>query len=330
MIDRRGFLAAVAAPLALSRARAEAQSARPKTRLGYLTASTLKRERPWLDALRQGLRDLGYVEGENLTLDLRSSPADAGRLPALAGELVRLKADALVAGGDAAALAIKGATSAIPIVFVAVADPVGIGLVPSLAKPGGNLTGLSDLHADLVGKRLEILKQLAPSTTRVAVLMNPANPTHPIQLKSVEPAARAIGLAVLPLPLEPRGPDDVDRAFAVVKTERPGAMVVLGDRLLGAHAERISELIARNRLPAVFTQRAWVEAGGLVSYGADFADLYRRAATYVDKILKGAKPADLPIEQPTKFLLVVNMKTARALGLTVPQAVLTRADEIVR
>jgi len=308
---------------------AEAQSARPKARVGYLTASTLTREKPWLDALRRGLRDLGYVEGENLVLDLRSSEADSGRLPALANELLRLKADVLVAGGDAAALAVKSATRDVPVVFVTVADPVGIGLVTSLARPGSNITGLSDLHGDLVSKRLDMLKQMAPATSRVAVLLNPGNPAHPIQLKSVETAARAMGLAVLPVPLEPKGPDDVERAFAVVKTERPGGMMVLGDRLLGAHAVRIAELIIGNRLPAVFTQRSWVEAGGLMSYGADFADLYRRAATYVDKVLKGAKPADLPIEQPTKFVLVVNTKTARTLGLTIPPALLARADEIV-
>ena len=298
MIGRRAFLVAVAAPLALSRALAEAQSARPKAQIGYLTASTLKRETPWLAALGQGLRELGYVEGGTLALDLRSSEGKPGRLPALAGELIRLKADVLVAGGDAAALAIKGATTAIPIVFVAVADPVGIGLVPSLAKPGGNITGLSDLHGDLVSKRLDMLKQLVPTTTRVAVLMNPANPAHPIQLRTIEAAARAMGLGILPVPLEPRGPDDVERAFAVVKTERPSGMMVLGDRFLGAHAARIGEMIARNRLPAVFTQRAWVEAGGLMSYGADFADLYRRAATYVDKILKGAGRRICPSSSP--------------------------------
>jgi putative ABC transport system substrate-binding protein len=235
----------------------------------------------------------------------------------------------LVAGGDAAALAVKSATRDVPVVFVTVADPVGIGLVTSLARPGSNITGLSDLHGDLVSKRLDMLKQMAPATSRVAVLLNPGNPAHPIQLKSVETAARAMGLAVLPVPLEPKGPDDVERAFAVVKTERPGGMMVLGDRLLGAHAVRIAELIVKNRLPAVFTQRSWVEAGGLMSYGADFSDLYRRAATYVDKVLKGAKPADLPIEQPTKFVLVVNTKTARTLGLTIPPALLARADEIV-
>jgi len=327
VIDRRGFLAAVTAALALSRALAVAQSNRPKARVAYLTAGTLEREKTWLAALRQGLRDLGYVEGEGIVLDARFANGSSSRLTSLAEELVRLKLDVLVAGGDAAALAAKHATQTIPIVMVTVADPVGIGLVPNLARPGGNITGLSDLHADLVSKRLEMLKQMSPAATRVAVLLNPSNPAHPIQLRAIEEAGRAMGLAITPL--EAKQLDDFERVFASVKGERVGGIMVLGDRFLGTNSRKIADLIARNRLPAVFTQRSWVEDGGLMSYGANFPDVYRRAAPYVDKILKGAKPADLPIEQPTRFDLVVNMKTARALGLTVPPALLARADEII-
>ena len=327
MIDRRGFLAAVTAALALSRALAVAQSNRPKARVAYLTAGTLEREKTWLAALRQGLRDLGYVEGEGIVLDARFANGSSSRLTSLAEELVRLKLDVLVAGGDAAALAAKHATQTIPIVMVTVADPVGIGLVPNLARPGGNITGLSDLHADLVSKRLEMLKQMSPAATRVAVLLNPSNPAHPIQLRAIEEAGRAMGLAITPL--EAKQLDDFERVFASVKGERVGGITVLGDRFLGTNSRKIADLIARNRLPAVFTQRSWVEDGGLMSYGANFPDVYRRAAPYVDKILKGAKPADLPVERPTKFEVVINLKTAKALGLTIPPSLLQRADQVI-
>jgi ABC-type uncharacterized transport system substrate-binding protein len=267
------------------------------------------------------------VDGDTVILIPRFAEGRESRLSALAQELVGRKVAVLVTAGEAAALAVKTATREIPAVMLTVSDPVGIGLVTSLARPGGNLTGLSDLHADLVSKRLDLLKQLTPALTRVAVLMNPTNPAHPLQLKIIETAARAAGVAILPI--EIKEGDDINRAFAAAATDRPGGIMVLGDRFFGAESRRISEQIAKHRLPAIFTHRSWVEAGGLMSYGVSFPDQYQRAAAYVDKILRGAKPADLPIEQPTNFELVVNRKAARELDLTIPPALLARADAIV-
>lgn len=327
MIDRRGFLLAAAAPLLLSVAPGEGQAARPKAQVGYLSAGSPRREEPWLAALRKGLRELGYVDGDTISLLPRFAEGRESRLSALAQELVGRKVDVLVTAGEAAALAVKTATREIPAVMLTVSDPVGIGLVASLSRPGGNLTGLSDLHADLVSKRLELLKQLTPVLTRVAVLVNPTNPAHPLQLKSIATAAGAAGVAILPIELKEG--DEIRRVFAAAATDRPGGIMVLGDRFFGAESRQISEQIAKHRLPAVFTHRGWVEAGGLMSYGVSFFDQYHRAAAYVDKILRGAKPADLPIEQPTNFELVVNRKAARALDLTIPPALLARADAII-
>ena len=327
MIDRRGFLLAAAAPCLLAVAAGECQTARPKAQIGYLSAGSPRREEPWLAALRKGLHELGYVDGETMTLIPRFAEGRESRLAALAKELVGRKVDVLITAGESAALAVKAATREIPTVMLTVSDPVGIGLVASLARPGGNMTGLSDLHADLVSKRLELLKQLRPALTRVAVLVNPTNPSHPLQIKTIETAARTAEVATVPIELKEG--DDIDRVFAAATTDRLGGMVVLGDRFFGAESRRILQEIAKHRLPAVFTHRSWVEAGGLVSYGVSFPDQYRRAAAYVDKILRGAKPADLPIEQPTSFELVVNRKAARGLDLTIPPALLARADEIV-
>ena len=327
MIDRRGFLLAVAAPCLLAVAAGECQTARPAAQIGYLSAGSPHREEPWLAALSRGLHELGYVDGKTVVLIPRFAEGRESRLTALAKELVGRKVDVLVTAGESAALAVKAATREIPTVMLTVSDPVGIGLVASLARPGGNLTGLSDLHADLVSKRLELLKQLRPALTRVAVLVNPTNPAHPLQLRTIEAAARAAEVAIVPIELKEG--DDIDRVFVAATTDRPGGMIVLGDRFFGAESRRISREIAKHRLPAVFTHRGWVEAGGLVSYGVSFPDQYRRAAAYVDKILRGARPADLPIEQPTSFELVVNRKTARALDLTIPPDLLARADAIV-
>ncbi len=315
-------LALLAAPLA-----AEAQPARKVPRIGYLAAGSVEIEKSWLAAFQQGLRDLGYVEGETIVIEQRYAAGRFERLPELAAELVRLKVDVLLVGGEAATLAAKKATSAIPIVIVTVADPVGIGLVASLAHPGGNVTGLSDLHADLVPKRLQLLKEVVPSASRVAVLLNPANPSHPLQLKGLQAGAAALGVTLFSL--EVKGSEDIDRAFATMRKERPGGLFVLGDRVIGTHRRRIGKLAIKSRLPATATNRGWVEAGFLMSYGTIFPDQYRRAATYVVKILKGAKPADLPVEQPTRFELVINGKTAKALGLTIPPSVLLRADQVV-
>jgi len=264
-------------------------------------------------------------------IEYRSAEGKAERLPALAAELVALKVDVIVAGNTRAALAAKQATRALPIVFAAAADPVASGLVTSLARPGGNVTGLSFLAPELVGKCLEQLKQVVPGVSRVAVLWHPGilgERTEQDMLKEVEVAARALGVRVQFI--EARGPADFDRAFSDMTRARAGALTVLTSAMFVSERRRLVDLAARNRLPTVFPWREGVDAGGLMSYGPDLADLFRRAATYVDKILKGAKPADLPVEQPTKFELVINLKTAKALGLTIPQSVLGRADEVIQ
>ena len=314
-------LAFLASPLA-----AEAQPARKVPRIGYLAAGSVELEKSWLAAFQQGLRELGYVEGETIVIEQRYAAGRYERLPELAAELVRLKVDVLVAAPSAAAHAAMKATSAIPIVMHD-GDPVGTGLVASLAHPGGNVTGLATLHVDLAPKRLQLLKDITPSASRVAVLLNPANPSHPLQLKTIQGAAPALGLTLLVL--EVKGPDDIDRAFTRIRKERSGGLLILGDRMFLTHGKRIAELVVKSRLPAIGTVRQYPEHGLLMSYGTNFADLYRRTATYVDKILKGAKPADLPVEQPMRFEMVINMKTAKALGLTIPPLVLLQADQVI-
>jgi putative ABC transport system substrate-binding protein len=283
------------------------------------------------EAFRQGLRDLGYVEGRNLVIEYRDAEGKSERLPALAAELVALKVDVIFAPTTATALAAKQATRTLPIVFAVVADPVTSGFVTSLARPGGNVTGLSFLAPELVGKRLELLKQAIPGVTQVAVLWQPGGlgeRTEKDQLKGAEVAARALGVRVQFV--EARGPADIDRAFSDMTRARAGALTVLTGAMLFTERRRLVDPAAKNRLPAVYPWREGVDAGGLMSYGPNVADLFRRAATYVDKILKGAKPADLPVEQPTKFELVINLKTAKALGLTIPPSVLGRADEVIQ
>jgi len=330
MIDRRAFIRTLTGGLLASPLAAEAQQAGKIARIGYLGTSLAAN--PHLhEALRQGLRDFGYVEGRNVVIEYRSAEGKAERLPALAAELVALKVDVIVAGNTRAALAAKQATRALPIVFAAAADPVASGLVTSLARPGGNVTGLSFLAPELVGKCLEQLKQVVPGVSRVAVLWHPGilgERTEQDMLKEVEVAARALGVRVQFI--EARGPADFDRAFSDMTRARAGALTVLTSAMFVSERRRLVDLAARNRLPTVFPWREGVDAGGLMSYGPDLADLFRRAATYVDKILKGAKPADLPVEQPTKFELVINLKTAKALGLTIPQSVLGRADEVIQ
>ena len=327
---RKRVVVAVTLALAILSVRffSEAQQPKKVPRIGYLSYGSVESEKSWLAAFQQGLQELGYLEGQNIVIEQRHAAGRSERLPELLAELVRLKVDVLVVAGDPAIHAAKKATSTIPIVMVTSPDPVGTGLVASLAHPGGNVTGLSDFHAGVVTKRLELLKDVVPSASRVAVLLNPVNPTHPLQLKDLQ--AVAPPLRVTLLSLEVKGPDDIDRAFATIGRERPGALLVLGDRLFATHQRRIVELAVKSRLPAIYTQRGWVDAGGLMSYGTNFDDQYRRAATYVDKILKGTKPADLPVEQPTKFELVINLKTAKNLGLTIPPEVLMRADKVIK
>jgi putative ABC transport system substrate-binding protein len=328
-MDRRdtvlALLALGAAPLA-----AQAQQAAKVARIGYLSPN-LAASPHLRDAFLQGLRDLGYVEGRNVVIEYRDAAGKYERFPALVTELVSLKVDVIVVTSTPAAVAVKQATRTIPIVFTWAADPVGSGLVTSLARPGGNVTGLSSLTAELVGKRLELLKQAVPGVDRVAVLRQPValgERTAKEMLKAADVAARALG--VQPQFIEARGPDVFAMAFSDMTCARAGALTVLPSAMFLREHRRLVDLAAKNRLPAVYTTRDFVDAGGLMSYGANQPDLFRRAATYVDKILKGAKPGDLPVEQPTKFELVINLKTAKALGLTIPQSVLARADEVIQ
>jgi putative tryptophan/tyrosine transport system substrate-binding protein len=329
-MDRRRFLCSltlgtIAAPLG-----AEAQQAGKVPRIGFLSL-TSPSDRPFLlDAFRQRLRELGWVEGQNIVIDYRYAEDRVDRLPDLAAELVRLRVDLIIASaGTQVATAAKNATETIPIVMIAVRDPVGIGLIASLARPGGNVTGVAgSAGLEWVAKQLELLKETAPKIRRVAILSNPANAYHQLAIREVNVAARSLGVQLQLV--EARGPKEFDAAFAAMAKERVGALLVLSDSIFSSHRTRLADLAARSRLPAAYGIRESVEAGGLMSYGPSFLDFYRRAATYVDKILNGAKPGELPVEQPTKFELVINMKTAKALGLTIPQSLLVRADEIIQ
>jgi putative ABC transport system substrate-binding protein len=308
----------------------EAQQGAKVARIGHLSPNLAARTHLY-EALLQGLRDLGYVEGRNVVIEIRDAEGNLERLPALAAELIALKVDVIVTAGTPAALAAKQATRTVPIVCAGVSDPVTSGVVTNLARPGGNVTGFSTLAPELVGKRLEHLKQAVPGVSRVAVLWEPGGlgeRTDKDMQKAADVAGRALGLRLQFV--EARGPADFDRAFSEMTRARAGALTVLPSNMFGSERRRLVELAAKNRLPAVYERREFVDDGGLMSYGTNFADLFRRAATYVDKILKGAKPADLPVEQPTKFELVLNLKTATALGLTIPQSLLVRADEIIR
>jgi putative ABC transport system substrate-binding protein len=275
-------------------------------RIGFLSPSSLSDPRipRFLEAFRQGLRDLGYAEGQNLAIESRFAEGKWDQLPGLAAELVRVKVDVIVTYTTPATQAAKQATGTIPIVVATVIDPVAAGLVASLAHPGGNITGLSQMLPDLVGKQLQVLKEVAPKISRVALLGNPANAANALQVRHAQDAARALGVRLQPL--EARGPREIESAFAAMTTERAGAVIVLVDSMLIDHRTRIADLAARRRLPTVSGTIETVEAGGLMAYGPSVRDMFRRAAAYVDKILKGAKPADLPIEQPTKFELVIN------------------------
>ncbi len=316
-------LATVLAPLST-----DAQQAGKVPRIGYLSASSPSGGPRLLEAFRKGLRELGWVEGQNIVIDYRYAEGRFDRLPDLAAELVRLKVDIIVAVPTPAAAAAKNATGTIPIVMVSVGDPVGIGLIASLARPGGNVTGLSySVDQKIFGKGLELLKETVPKIRHVAILWNPANPAHPLAIREVNVAARSLGLQLQLL--EARGPNEFDGAFAAMAKERVGALLVVADSMFILHRTRLADLAARSRLPAMYGVRESAEAGGLMSYGPSSSDLWRRAATYVDKILNGAKPADLPVEQPTKFELVINLKTAKALGLTIPQSMFIRADEVI-
>jgi putative ABC transport system substrate-binding protein len=328
-MDRRVFMGALTGGLLAVPLAAEAQPAAKVYRIGLLGTVPLTdpgTSHIW-DGFLEGLRQLGYVEGQNFVIEGRYSEGRSERLPALAAELVQLKVDVIVAAATTADEA-KRTTSTIPIVMTNHGDPVGSRVVASLARPGGNVTGLSALSPALVGKQLQLLKEAVPRVSRVAVLSNPTHPSHPTSLQEAEVAARSLKVRLQIL--EARAPTEVAGAFSTVTKESAGALLVLGDPMFFGERTRIVELAAKSRLPLMSIQKEYAEAGGLLAYGIDQRDSFRRAATYVDKILKGAKPADLPVEQPTKFELVINLKTAKALGLTIPQSVLGRADEVIQ
>ena len=305
---------------------AEAQQAKKVPRIGLLASGQGFGSAG--EALRRGLRELGWIEGQNVAIEYRYGEGKLDRLPALAAELVRLKVAVIVADGDPVIRAAKQATSTIPIVVIAVGDPVREGLVTSLARPGGNITGLTSISDELSGKRLELLKEAFPKVSRVAVLWNPANASNVLELREMEGAARALGLKLQSL--EARGADDFQGAFAGASKDRAHALIVVRDPLIDSRHFQILDFAVDKRLPSMHGETQFVEAGGLMSYGPSRVDLFRRAATYVDKILKGAKPADLPVEQPMKFELVFNLKTAKQIGVTVPQSVLYRADKVIK
>jgi putative tryptophan/tyrosine transport system substrate-binding protein len=307
---------------------AEAQQPKKLYRIGILFVGSSSFYATWIDVFRQGLKELGYIEGKNITIDYRYGEGKADRLPSLAAELVGLKVDVIVSSSTPSVLAVKKATSTIPIVFVSISDPVASGLVASLARPGGNITGLSIVAVELSGKRLELLKEAVPSVTRVAFLWDSANPAQAPQWKEAQAAAQALRLQLQSL--EVRSSNDFDSAFEAALRDRAQALVTTPAALLGAHLKRIVEFAAKNRLPAMYGNPQFVDAGGLMSYAPDYSAQYRRAATYVDKVLKGAKPADLPVEQPTKFEFVVNLKAAKQIGLTIPPNVLARADRVIK
>jgi len=297
-------------------------------RIGFLGNSTAALEANLVGPFREGLRDLGYVEGRNIVIEYRWAEGKYERFPELIAELVALNVDVIVTAGTPAALAVKRSMVRIPLVMAAVGDPVGSGLVESLARPGGNFTGLTAIAPDLEGKRLELLREVVPKVLHVSFLLNPDNALAVASERQARAAAK-----VLHVELQFVGVQEdshLDQAFATIAKERPDAFIVLADRVFLHDRARIVDFAARNRLPAVYPYRELVEAGGLMSFGPNYADMHRRAATYVDKILKGAKPGDLPVEQPTKFELIINLKTAKVLGLAIPQSLLLRADEVIQ
>jgi len=327
MIDRRAFLAGSGAVLLAAPLAAEVQPAGKVYCIGVLEPTSMALNAANLDAFRQGLRELGYVEGRNMRIEYRSADGRSERFPDLAAELVRLKVDVILTRGTPAVMAAKNATGTIPVVMAASGDPVLSGVVSSLARPGGNVTGLSAVVVEVSGKRLELIREVAPGVSRVAALFNMSNPNDALQWKEIETAAPSLRVQLQLLDV--RKPSDFAGAFDAAVKGRAGALVVGLDALTWANHRPIVDLAAKHRLPAIYGGREFVNAGGLIAYGVSYPHLYHRAANFVDKILKGAKPADLPVEQPSKFELVINLKTAKAFGLTIPQSLLQRADEVI-
>jgi putative ABC transport system substrate-binding protein len=307
----------------------DAQQARMATRIGFLSPSSLSdpRTRTFVEAFNQGLLELGWVEGQNMTIEYRWAEERTERLPDLARDLARLKVDVVVASTSPAVQAAKQATGTIPIVMTNAGDAVATGFVVNIARPEANITGLSMMGGELVGKQLQLLKEVVPNLSRVALLWNPTNSSNAPQLLHAQEAARTLGIHLQPL--EVRGAGEIEGAFATMTKQRASAVMVLLDSMLVANRARIGQFAAKSRLPGIYGLTDYAKAGGLMAYGPNVADMHRQAATYVDKILKGRRPTDLPVEQPTKFELVINMKTAKALGLTIPQTVLLQADQVI-
>jgi len=328
-MERRAFiLATISGGLLTAPLAAGGQPAGKVYRIGLLDyAAPDPARQAWWNAFRQQMRDLGYVERQNVTFEPRWAQGDDERLPKLAAELVGLKVDLIVTGGQNAALAAKRATATIPIVTATGTDPVALGLAASLRQPGGNVTGMTSISSELASKRLELLRIVAPRASRIAILWDERNPASRLSVAGTEAAAKTTGLTIHSVPV--RNPAGLEAAFATMVRSRAGALIIVQGPMFFSHRKRLAELAVKHRLPTVMGSREYVEAGGLAGYGPDELDLFRRAATFVDKILKGAKPADLPMEQPTKFELVINLKTAKALGLTIPQSLLQRADQVI-
>jgi ABC-type uncharacterized transport system substrate-binding protein len=330
-MDRRTFLAGTGAVLVAAPLAVEGQPAGKVARIGVLgdTAPPVETSYSGIAAFLQELRDLGYEEGRHVTIEYHWAEGQRERLPGLAADFVRSRVEVILALGPAAAQAAKNASTTIPVVFVGSGDPIAEGLVSSLARPGGNVTGLALIAGlDIVGKRLALLKEVVPGVTRMAMLWNPTNPSHVPALKEAPGIAQSLKVELRAVAA--RGPEAFDGAFAAMRRHRVGALLVLADGVFVLQAERLVTLSAENHLPTIYGNRTFTEAGGLMSYQGSFVTLYRRAAKVVDKILKGAKPANIPVEQPTQIELVINLKTAKALGLTIPPSVLGRADEIIR
>jgi len=324
-MDRRAFIAMVGGGILAGRLVSEAQQSGQTYRIGFL-AGTAADAVP-LPKLRAGLRELGYIEGKTIAFEYRFAEDNNDRLPGLAAELIRSKVDIIVAHGSPAIHAAKEATNTIPVVMLGPGDPVGTGFVASLARPGGNITGVSNTDVGVAAKRLELLKAALPKLSRVIALRNPTNPAAELLFKETQDGARSLGIEIHLIDV--RTPVELERALSMMAKARADALIAIADPMFLSQRKQIAKVAMTKRLPSVFARNENVEAGGLMSYGAVLGDLYRQAATYVDKILKGAKPGELPVEQPTKFELVINLKTAKALGLTIPQSLLGRADQII-
>jgi putative ABC transport system substrate-binding protein len=305
-----------------------AQQPKKVARIGFLGNSTPELEANLVGPFREGLRELGYIEKKNIFIEYRWIEGKYERLPRLIGELLSLPVDLIVTAGTPASLAVKKATDSVPLVMIAVGDPVGTGLIKSLHHPGGNATGVTSIASDLEGKRLELLREVAPKVNSVAALWNPVSPFQVVSEKELQAAAQGLRIRILSLPV--KSPEDIEAAFGIMGKERPEALMVLADRFFLHHRARIMEFAVQNRLPGVHAYQELVETGGLMSYGPSYAEMHRRAAYFVDRILKGTKPADLPVERPTRFELMINLKTAKQIGLTIPPTVLARANKVIK